>query len=105
MGEVYGNAYCNVAATASIDGTQGLFRVHEVGGPSRCQVSPRWTRIEGENVFKEVVNKAISRGFHFWNRNERKDCIDASPLGERAWVIQERLLAPRILHFAERQIY
>lgn len=33
------------------------------------------------------------------------DEIDHSPLNQRAWVLQERLLAPSTLHFTERQLY
>ena len=42
------------------------------------------------------------------------DCIDRelwlrevsqSPLGRRAWVVQERLLAPRVIHFGANQLF
>jgi Pyruvate/2-oxoacid:ferredoxin oxidoreductase delta subunit len=101
MGEVYGSSHCNIAATAAMDGTQGLFRDHEFGGPSPCQISPRWDQIRK----KAILDKNVSRSYRFYDIHEGKNQINRSPLGERAWVVQERLLAPRILHFAERQLY
>jgi hypothetical protein len=31
--------------------------------------------------------------------------VDAAPLQKRGWVLQERMLSPRILHFTDQQFF
>ncbi|KAJ5535918.1 heterokaryon incompatibility protein-domain-containing protein [Penicillium frequentans] len=38
-------------------------------------------------------------------KNLWKDDIERSPLSTRGWVVQERFLAPRIIHFAPNQVF
>ncbi len=42
MWEVYGNSYCTIAATASLDGSGGLFCDHDAGGPRACNITSVW---------------------------------------------------------------
>lgn len=100
MWEVYGNSYCNIAASASFNGTQGIFRNHEVGGPLPCQITPQWEKRGGE-----ASDDNARCGFHFSAMHDFREQIETSPLGQRAWVVQERLLAPRVLYFAKFQLY
>lgn len=41
----------------------------------------------------------------FWNGSLWSDEIESTPLSTRGWVVQERFLAPRVLHFTDNQIY
>jgi hypothetical protein len=99
MWEVYGNSYCTIAATASWDGSEGLFRDHESGGPVPCKIKSLWDDFTSDNPDELAV------GYHFIHDSEFIKSIDKSPLCRRAWVTQERLLSPRIMHFGHNQIW
>lgn len=92
MWEVYTNSFLNLAATASADSRGGLFRKRNPLSVKLCRVKATWTPPQpGEYCCIDDES---------WNRE-----VFESPLNRRAWVVQERLLAPRILHFAADQLY
>lgn len=91
MGDIYCGAHINIAATGSSDGEGGLFHNRNV-----LKVQPCLIQLCVDNVqarFVVEADKAIER-----------ENIEQSPLLSRAWVLQERLLAPRVLHFAQEQM-
>jgi hypothetical protein len=94
MGDVYKNALCNIAATAAPDGRTGCFLERNPLLAQTCRV-----RIEGlpgpapVSRIYELVRK------DFWEQE-----INKAPLIQRAWVLQERTLAPRIIHFGKNQL-
>ncbi|KAF1809599.1 HET-domain-containing protein, partial [Eremomyces bilateralis CBS 781.70] len=87
MCQVYSNSACNLAATASKDGSGGLFRPRDTR-----PLHPLRVRV-GKSTHNVVDNQ-------LWERE-----VERGPLNQRAWVCQERLLAPRILHFASTQVF
>lgn len=40
-----------------------------------------------------------------YDEDLRENELEKAPLNQRAWVLQERLLAPRVLHFCESQLF
>lgn len=99
MWEVYGNSYCTIAATASSDGSEGLFREHDAGGPVPCEIKSLWEDFTSNNPDERAA------GYHFIHDFEFIESVDRSPLCRRAWVTQERLLSPKIMHFGHNQIW
>ncbi|KAK4442856.1 heterokaryon incompatibility protein-domain-containing protein [Podospora aff. communis PSN243] len=93
MGDVYGNAWCNIAATASTDGPGGCFRTRDPILPLPVTIpSPTWA--------------SLPQGpYHAFDVDNMKRSVSHAPLNTRGWVVQERLLSPRIIHFAADQIY
>jgi len=93
MQHVYGNSFCNIAATNSSDSLGGCFRRRnpEVIKPVRINFENVGGSPGSECVYLTDINL-------WWTRFEQ------SPLNQRAWVFQERLLSPRILHFDEDQL-
>lgn len=92
MRDVYENSACNIAASASIDPTGGLFR-------SRIpeDILQGWIKVisDGSNEqYYQIIDH------DYLNRH-----VSRTELHKRGWVSQERLLAPRVLHFAEKQIF
>jgi hypothetical protein len=120
MGDIYRYSWCNIAATAARDGRDGLFRyskrnpaylkhlkvrIADAGQPQVEGVEPEdyWEMFHPN---ERTIWQGMAVGYY--------DCIDRelwvrevsqSPLGRRAWVVQERLLAPRVVHFGADQLF
>jgi hypothetical protein len=92
MGEIYQNAFCTLAATAAADGERGLFSGRDPRAINPCAV-PVQSQAGGQKLFYCVDHED-------WTRN-----VSRGPLNGRSWVLQERLLSPRVLHFAVDQLY
>ncbi|KAL9053168.1 MAG: hypothetical protein Q9206_004039 [Seirophora lacunosa] len=91
MGDVYANSHCNIAATWNSSSDDGCFtkrNASEVEGPI---VNPKWTGLKS-TTFRVVE-------FRLW-----ENLVTSAGLNKRAWVVQERLLAPRVLHFGRTQL-
>ncbi|KAJ4357383.1 uncharacterized protein N0V89_001958 [Didymosphaeria variabile] len=91
MGDVYRFAYLNIGATRASDSTQGMFHTRN---PGWLEVPRVTIQFEGYEPLSCILGDewAIYRP------------IPEGPLMTRGWVLQERLLAPRMVHFGERQI-
>ncbi len=87
MSQVYSGSYCNIAATAASDGSRGLFFERDTKLIRPIKVMMR-------NTFYNIVDGGL------WVRN-----VEQAPLNRRAWVTQERILAPRTIHFALKQLF
>lgn len=92
MSEVYSRAYINLAAVASADVFGGLFRDRNPFSISPFNIDIKWVGyLEGSRC---CVPK-----------DPWVSAIDHSPLLNRAWSFQERLLSVRTVYFAEDQLY
>ena len=100
MGDIYRNSTFNIAASSATNNTEGcLFRkaaskfdVHPVPLFARA-VQRNWdefSKVIGhdQNWFPMMMPQPAS-----WLNQ-----VQNSPLNARAWVLQERMLCPRILH-------
>ncbi|KAE8822707.1 hypothetical protein HRS9139_10047 [Pyrenophora teres f. teres] len=93
---VYRNSYCNIAVVDSKDSTGGAFR-----NRAPKNVRPvRYMPVRDSPLFGNKEKKWIVVPEDLWERE-----LIQSFLYVRGWVFQERMLAPRILHFAEKQIF
>jgi hypothetical protein len=99
MSAVYANGTCNLAATGFVDGAKGLFASRE---PSLLQ--PILVDIDDDIYFEEDL--AFHRGQYLLVEADAwKEDIEEAPLNQRGWVMQERMLSPRSLHFGTRQLF
>ena len=91
MSQVYANSICNISALDARDSTGGLFFDREDSSIPYCTF----------NICRKFERKRVYECAYadFWS-----DSIQHAPLTRRAWVLQERLLAPRVLHFGKRQL-
>jgi len=94
MWEVYTNSYVTIAATASRDSSQGIFRTRVA-----ATVVPSIVRVPEDHP------KLDGGIYQCYEGDEWNDCVEFAPLNKRAWVLQERLLSPRIIHFSETQVF
>lgn len=92
MNKVYKNAFLTLGAMASPDGHGGLFRSRDPEMTSPCPFRLR-TGEDGD-VDCLLVNS------NFWESQVRE-----APLSQRAWVVQERILAPRSLYFCKNELF
>ena len=94
MWQVYSSAYVNIAATSSSNSSQGLFRERNPLATQPCVAMVR----KGHSIIP-------AGSYHCYNAAEWMSQIRKAPLTKRAWVHQEWLLSPRIIHFAQDQIF
>ncbi|ROW04998.1 hypothetical protein VSDG_00080 [Cytospora chrysosperma] len=92
MNKVYRNAFLTLGAMASPHGYGGLFRNRDPKMTGLCPFKIRTE--EAGDIECLLVNS------DFWESQVRH-----APLSQRAWVVQERILAPRSLYFAESQLF
>ncbi|KAL9117110.1 MAG: hypothetical protein Q9187_006358, partial [Circinaria calcarea] len=93
MRHVYQNAFCNIAATGSPNSHTGLFFERD---PSLIPVG----RIEVEWDGPFPQGEYCFFPLKFWFNG-----VSTAPLNRRAWVVQERLLARRVLHFGSQGLF
>jgi hypothetical protein len=87
---VYGNSQVNLAATASTGPEGGLFRERHPVVVDGCRgIFPGGRKLE---------HICTPKNSWFYT-------LERADLNRRGWVLQERLLAPRTLHFTATQIF
>jgi hypothetical protein len=99
MARVYGNSHINIAATSSMDAEGGLFKQRDPIILNGCR-----------GIFPKVQNTSQVQA----SRSQEHICmvraawlhqVERGTLNERGWVFQERLLAPRTIHFTSSQLF
>jgi hypothetical protein len=93
MGDVYSNGVCNLAATGSADANGGLWM-----GPQQFNL---------ESLVDDSSPGVDSPPKWHTHPARLQDAILLldGPLLKRGWVVQERILAPRTLHFGIGQLF
>ncbi len=91
MSQVYSNSTCNISALGAQDSTVGLFFDRETLDMPYC-------------TFKTCRKFKRKQVYDIEYTDLWSDSVQHAPLTRRAWVLQERLLAPRVLHFGKKQL-
>lgn len=100
MGQVYQNAICNIAAAAARNGSEGCF-VKRYPTCLQHLVLQTTTTIDSAERSQTPQHQNWSIRPSDTDLTPRKN----APLYDRGWVLQERFLAPRILHFGRDRVY
>ena len=93
MCDVYANSELNIAAEASADSADGLYRQRNPLNYMPCKIVNSRKGYPRQEFCLTRVTSSLER-----------DALLRSPLNKRAWVMQERLLAPRVVHFMPEQV-
>jgi hypothetical protein len=90
MTDTYSGSYCNIAAAQALHSAEGLFDSRKSAVVSPVFVRPEWTDHENLPILVE---------------EDILGSVDDAPLHRRGWVLQERLLARRTIHFSWDRIF
>ena len=90
MHRVYGGSYCNISATGAATNRESLFyeRDPSILWPKGVRVAWKWSITTRYSIFE-----------NFWEQ-----AVTHAPVSHRGWIVQERYLAPRVIHFSRQQI-
>lgn len=96
MDQVYAGSLLNITAAHGRDGNAGCF-THVSNMATSPSIVVPWVPLAGaEPEYHEIIEDSALRG--------EKNLLDAfyrtSNVFKRGWIVQERILAPRVLHFA-----
>ncbi|KAK1828729.1 heterokaryon incompatibility protein-domain-containing protein, partial [Podospora conica] len=91
MASVYGHAIVNIAASSSCDSRGGLFYQRDP-----LTVQPFAAR--GRNI------PGLADGWYLWKNDNRWSALSSQPLNRRGWVLQERLLSARTIHYSDTEV-
>ncbi|KAN0095725.1 Heterokaryon incompatibility protein (HET) domain containing protein, partial [Hyaloscypha variabilis] len=95
MQDVYSNSFLNIAATGAPDGRVGcLFDRSPVFSKS-TGITLSWDMNDKPSTYFPLV---------FVSQPELQETFTQEPLNNRAWVMQERILSPRMLNFTRHQM-
>lgn len=95
MKKVYANAVLNISASKATTAEEGFFTFRQTDILESCTLSKTFPALSSDapKEYTAVVWDYFSGKLLSW------------PIGKRGWILQERLLAPRMLHFGPDQVY
>lgn len=105
MDKIYQRGYLNISATASEDGDQGLFRSRQPEHLWEDEINVLYaatssmSSLHRGNDDRGSLIRCTLVDLSLWD-----DLVEKAPVNRRGWVLQERVLSPRVLHFCHDQI-
>lgn len=110
MEQVYSNSYCNISADWG-DDLNGLFFERPPTLDRLYSLQLQWKSANPHDKYSTLArlrhilrSKPAVHRWHIVRLLDLFEDITQSPLHHRGWVLQERLLAPRVLHFSPKQV-
>lgn len=102
MADYYNHAYLVIAASQAENPTQGfLDSIHDSSDITRQSRTHIGNIINPNSNISRIYREEISQPY-WWQRHSAP--LGYSPLNRRAWVLQEHLLAKRIVHFTANEL-
>ncbi|ROV87505.1 hypothetical protein VPNG_10389 [Cytospora leucostoma] len=121
MHQVYSQSYLNISATAAEQSRQWLYLRRKSRIPREAEADlnikglpgsrSEKDRVEERRRYEAGMQPRLERDAHKYIRrcmvidaSHFEDLVTQASVNRRAWVLQERLLAPRVLYFCQGQI-
>ncbi|KAF3041022.1 hypothetical protein E8E11_001572 [Didymella keratinophila] len=104
MARVYGNSYCTLAALSSVDGSGGCHHKDNVQGIMDNTFFDLQTPSPSDQPYVRIFRKEPNDWSTEYDGGEGHTGQTQSPLRYRAWVLQERELSRRSIHFGQNQL-
>lgn len=98
MYDVYSNAVLNIAATAASSSDVGLFFNRKARELEPFKADIAW-------YAQETAAETPFRSFLCFIYRSVDQLVNKSPLNKRAWVMQERHLSRRIVHYTQDEVF
>ncbi|KAL6364440.1 hypothetical protein LRP88_01841 [Fusarium phalaenopsidis] len=95
MGDIYHNAFITVSASHARDGFGGCFNTQSAVGLGETFITITNQDQSGQESSVMLTSTLSS---------DPPRVVENSPINSRGWVYQERILSPRIIHFASTQV-
>ena len=92
MGQVYALGYLNIAARSAVNARSGCFIARQPEPPA-CP------------LVYESSDSSVTGSMYIRDPSYQAERLKDSPLDKRGWVLQERVLSPRIVHYGRTQIF
>ncbi|KAK7920090.1 hypothetical protein PG985_008112 [Apiospora marii] len=95
MGDVFGFAYCTLAASSAKSSTEGF-------------LGPEDPELRIPRISRKTATVTTPDGSHLYlcrSIDNFRDDVEDSVLASRGWVFQERALSRRTIHFTSTQLY
>jgi hypothetical protein len=102
MGRYYKNALLTVAAVSSSGGYTGCFVEYDPRSISPIPITITFPLLDSD--LQHHVQSGYVRPTISWDPVDDTIGFQREPLWQRAWVLQERLLSPRLLRFSHVQM-
>ena len=99
MGSYYLNSMVTIAAVSAVGGHEGCFMPYEPKNTIPCPISIKFA--PDDTGSKLGALHGFVRPGTGWDPVQKTDGFHRPILWQRAWVLQERLLSPRLLLFSE----
>ncbi|EGO54152.1 hypothetical protein NEUTE1DRAFT_13510, partial [Neurospora tetrasperma FGSC 2508] len=96
MDKVYSHSYCNISAADAENCSWSLFNARDPHS-----INPETLTLD---IVSDEIGGMIPVQFYVYNCDFWFEQVSTALVNKRAWVLQERILAPRVLHFGERQL-
>ncbi|KAL8868500.1 MAG: hypothetical protein Q9198_008156, partial [Flavoplaca austrocitrina] len=95
MHRVYEHAFCNLSATGGEDSSVGLYHPRRTDSLCHVEVDLTFSILDPQ----ASPTRYAMLDYLYWEKE-----LSKSPLHYRGWVVQERLLARRVLHFCRNEL-
>ena len=103
MDQVYGCSYLNLSATAAPSDDDGIFfeRQHKLLWEDEINLDTANIPAPSTSLASSMpdLRRCLLLDAGFWD-----EAVEDAPVNKRGWVLQERVMAPRVLHFCKDQI-
>lgn len=105
MCEVYSHSLCNIAATGAVDGSDGLFFERDTTAERPCMAEVNLILEKPQDPHIPPVPPSLFGTYELFLCDQWERDLERGALNKRAWVMQERFLSTRVLHFSSTQVF